>query len=72
MMMKSVQPAFAQPPWSVRRKLSDRSMTTSQMNITQAKKMNIDHMTSRNVNSPTTISLASLIVSRREPRRSPG
>lgn len=36
-MMNKAQPAFDQPPWSVRRKLSTISMMTHVMNITHAK-----------------------------------
>src|SRR5207249_8785251 len=44
----SVQPAFAQPDRSRRPNMSARTMIKSQIQITQAKKMNIVHMMSRN------------------------
>ena len=47
-MMKSSQPAFAQPLWSWRLKLSMRMKITKPTHITRAKKMNIDHMMFRN------------------------
>src|SRR5437870_13620465 len=45
---KSVHPALAHPDWSARRKLSASTMINSPIQITQAKKMNIVHMISRN------------------------
>jgi hypothetical protein len=47
-MSSTVQPAFAQPEWSVRRKLSTRMKSRKTTQITQAKKMNIVHMMFRN------------------------
>ena len=48
-MMNRAQPAFAPPPWSLRRKLSIINMITHVMNMIQAKKTNIVQITSQNV-----------------------
>ena len=48
-MTKIVQPAFAQPLVSCRLNRSPKTMNSIQKNRIQAKKTNIDHMTSPNV-----------------------
>src|SRR6185437_5101206 len=45
---KTIQPAFDQPDRSGRRKTSERTRISSQIQITKAKKMNIVQTTSRN------------------------
>src|SRR4051812_11965423 len=49
------QPALPNPDRSCRRKTSARIVIRNQIQMTHAKKMNIDHMTSRNGKSLATI-----------------
>ncbi len=43
-----IQTAFMPPPMSLRRKISAKTVISSQIQITNAKKMTIDQRTSRN------------------------
>src|SRR6516162_5714393 len=67
-MMKTHHPAFAQPDVSCRRNRSEKTTISSQIQMIQAKKMNIVQMTCQNV-SASTMCRASLVGIHRESDR---